>query len=630
MPKKKKETHLRSSSPQLSQTQEKKTYPAKKIDKSMVVSVLEGIATLLELKGENPFKSRAYRTAARVIDTLPEELSDLIAQGRFKGIKGIGEGIGEKIIQLVTTGNLPYYEELKKEFPPSLLELLDIPGVGPKRAKVLYEELGIKDIDSLEKACKEHRIAGLAGFGQKTEENILLGINQFRSFSAYHRYGDLVDIVEELLDYLKKNPSIVHVHVAGSFRRGKEIVKDLDFLCTSKNPGAVMDYFVQFPQVRRIVNHGETKSTVIFDKGLSCDLRVVPDEDYAYALLHFTGSKEHNVALRQRAIAQGKKLSEWGLFQLSKLEEKPVAESESEDNPQTMQPQESKIFCRTEKDVYAALGLAYIPPELRENMGEIEAAQNNEIPRLVEWEDIRGVFHCHTTESDGRSSLEDMAKAAMEMGLEYLGIADHSKSSFQANGLSEERVYAQLDKIKNMNSRLQNFRLLSGIECDILKEGKLDFSDTLLEELDYVVASLHAGFSNDEEDNTQRLIKAMENPYVTMLGHPTGRLLLVRKPYPVNMEKVIDCAAKTGTWIELNAQPMRLDMDWRLWKSARDKGVKCVINPDAHHVKEIGYYKIGVNIARKGWLRKEDVINCLSLNDITKALQIKGRKKTPF
>ncbi|QSR87382.1 DNA polymerase/3'-5' exonuclease PolX [Candidatus Methylacidiphilum infernorum] len=630
MAKKKKENQSPTSAASQVEVPKKILSPAKKVDKQTVVSVLEGIATLLELKGENPFKSRAYRTAARVIDSLAEELDELVAQGRLKGIKGIGEGIGEKITQLITTGSLPYYEELKKEFPASLLELLEIPGVGPKRAKILYEELGIKDIDSLEKACKEHRIAVLAGFGPKSEENILLGISQYRSFAAYHRYGDLINIVEELLGYLKKNPSIIHVHVAGSFRRGKEIVKDLDFICTSGTPQAVMDYFVRFPQVSRIVNHGETKSTVLLEKGISCDLRVVPDEDYAYALLHFTGSKEHNVALRQRAIAQGKKLSEWGLFRVSRAQERETAEGESEDNPKLVQPFESKIPCRSEKEIYAALGLAYIPPELRENMGEIEAAEKNEIPRLVEWEDIRGVFHCHTTESDGRSSLEEMAKAAMDMGLEYLGIADHSKSSFQANGLSEERVYAQMEKIKNMNAQWKNFRLLSGIECDILKEGKLDFPDSLLKELDYVVASLHAGFSGDEEDNTQRLIKAMENPYVTMLGHPTGRLLLVRKPYPVNMDKVIDCAARTGCWIELNAQPMRLDMDWRLWKTARDKGVKCVINPDAHHFKEIAFFKIGVNIARKGWLRKEDVINCLPLKEVIQALQIKGRKKKGF
>ncbi|WP_079254280.1 DNA polymerase/3'-5' exonuclease PolX [Methylacidiphilum kamchatkense] len=626
MPKKKKEESAGPLTPPSGSVQQGSSLPEKKVDKSTVVAVLESIATLLELKGENPFKSRAYRTAARAVDSLTEELSDLIAQGRLSEIKGIGESIKEKIVTLITTGHLPYYEELKKEFPPTLLELLNVPGLGPKRAKFLYEELGITDIEALEKACKEHRIAGLPGFGPKSEENILLGINQYRSFSAYHRYGDVIETVEALLDYLKKNPSIVHLNIAGSFRRGKEIVKDLDFLCTSNDPIAVMDYFVHYPKVSRIVNHGETKSSVILEKGIPCDLRVVPDEDYAYALLHFTGSKEHNVALRQRAIAQGKKLSEWGLFRVHTQTEKGL-EDESEDMPKVTQPLESKIICRTEKDIYESLGLCYIPPELRENMGEIEAAEKNEIPKLIELKDLRGTFHCHTTESDGRSSLEEMVKAAMEFGFEYLGIADHSKSSFQANGLSEERVIAQLERIKKLNAQTKGLYIFSGIECDILKEGKLDFHDDLLKELDYVVASLHAGFSNDEVDNTQRLIKAMENPYVTMLGHPTGRLLLVRKPYPVNMEKVIDCAAQTGTWIELNAQPMRLDMDWRLWKVAKEKGVKCVINPDAHHQKEIGYVKIGINIARKGWLRKEDVVNCLPLAEITAALQTKGRKK---
>ncbi|QSR85674.1 DNA polymerase/3'-5' exonuclease PolX [Methylacidimicrobium sp. B4] len=587
--------------------------------KDEATAALEEIATLLELRGENPFKSRAYRAAARAIDSLSEDFESLVREGKLDQLKGVGEGIRAKLQEMVDTGRSGYLEELKRSFPPGVVALLDIPGLGPKKVKILWEKLGIRDLVELEAACRGHQVGTLPGFGSKTEENILAGIEQRRAYASYHRYGDLIGLAEQLVEQLRSDPEVVRVSMGGSFRRGKEIVRDLDLICSSAMPASVMEAFVSSPGVQRIVNHGETKSSVVLEGGLACDLRVVPEEDYPYALLHFTGSKEHNIALRQRAIAQGKKLSEWGLFHESRGH---FSEGSEDALPDQEAPGE-RILCRDEAEIYAQLGLAYIPPELRENLGEIEAAANDRIPRLVEWTDLRGTFHCHTTESDGHSTLDAMAEAAQDLGLEYLGIADHSKSSFQAGGLDEARVERQQEEIRKRNQTFRGFRLLSGTECDILRDGRLDFSDSVLATFDYVVASVHAGFSGSEEEMTRRIIRAMENPYVTMLGHPTGRLLLMRKAYPVNLEKIIDCAAETGTWIELNAQPLRLDLDWRWWHAARDKGVRCVINPDAHHVRELGFVRIGVNIARKGWLRREDVINTLSLKLVEGALRKK-------
>ncbi|WP_018290980.1 DNA polymerase/3'-5' exonuclease PolX [Verrucomicrobium sp. 3C] len=587
--------------------------------KEEAIGKLEEIATLLDLRGENPFKSRAYRTAARALDSLSEDFESFVRAGKLDQVKGIGEGIRVKLEELVLTGRSAYLEGLKGSFPAGVVALLDIPGLGPKKAKILWEKLGIRDLAELEAACQSHRVGKLPGFGPKTEENILAGIEQRRSYAAYHRYGDLIGLAEQLVERLRAHPDVVRVSLGGSFRRGKEIVRDLDLVCSSSKPLSVMEAFISSAGVQRVVNHGQTKATVLLEGGLACDLRVVPDWDYPCALLHFTGSKEHNIALRQRAIAQGKKLSEWGLFREPRVRSSDGSKDSAAEEEASGEP----IRCRDEAEIYEELGLAYIPPELRENLGEIEAAESNRIPRLVEWTDLRGTFHCHTTASDGHSTLEAMAEAAQALGLEYLGIADHSKSSFQANGLDEERVGRQQAEIRKLNGTFQGFRLFSGTECDILRDGRLDFSDPLLASFDYVVASVHAGFSSSEEEMTRRILRAMESPYVTMLGHPTGRLLLMRKPYPVDLEKIIDCAAETGTWIELNAQPMRLDLDWRWWHAARDKGVRCVINPDAHHARELAFLRIGVNIARKGWLRREDVVNTLSLNLVERALRTK-------
>ncbi|HEY8965960.1 MAG TPA: DNA polymerase/3'-5' exonuclease PolX [Candidatus Methylacidiphilales bacterium] len=587
------------------------------MDKSEVAAVLEEIGLLLELKGENAFKTRAYKTAARTLEGLPEDLGKLVAEDRLGEVPGIGDALRQKITELVTTGKLAYHEKLRAEFPAGLFDLLDLPGLGPKKVKALYEQLHLSDIPALEAACKEGRLAALAGFGAKTEANILLSIEQRRNYQSQHRLGDVLDIAEDLVDTLRTHPDIHRVSVGGSLRRGKEIVKDIDLLasCAPEHAKGIMDAFVALPEVTRVLNHGETKSSVLLADGLQCDLRVVPDRDFATALHHFTGSKEHNVAMRQRAIAQGKKLSEWGLFKTDKdgneIEKLPIY---------------------TEEELFHELGLDPIPPEIRENLGEIEAADHGKgkgqsIPRLVEWTELRGAFHNHTNASDGSNTLEEMAAAAAGVGLAYFGLADHSKSSFQANGLDEARFEAQLAAVAKFNANPdKEIHLFSGVECDILKEGRLDFDDAFLAKFDYVVASLHAGFTKDEDEMTRRLVRAMENRHVTILGHATGRLLLRREGYPLNLDRIIDCAAETGTWIELNANPWRLDMDWRWWHKARDKGVKCVINADAHKTTDLAYLKIGVKVARKGWLRKEDVANTMPLEEMKTALQAKRKR----
>lgn len=583
------------------------------MNKSDVVEVLEEIAVLLELKGENPFKSRAYSQGARTLELLTEDLGVIIQEGRLGEIKGIGSALQQKITELVTTGRLGYYDELKASIPAGMLAMLEIQGLGPKRIRQLHEKLGVASIPELEKACQENKVSELAGFGEKSQQKLLAGIEQLKSFQNQHRYGDVMDRAEEIREALREHPEVIRVSVAGSLRRSKEVIKDMDLLVSSSNPASVMDYFVSLDGVVRVTNHGETKSSVILEGGLQCDLRVVPDAQFASALHHFTGSKEHNVMMRQRAIAQGKKMSEWGLFKITK---------------EGGEEKEESILVRTEEELFQELGLSMIPPELREAQGEIEAAEAGKIPRLIEWTELRGTFHNHTTESDGKNTLEEMAAAAHELGLEYLGIADHSKSSFQANGLSEERLMNQVAAIEKLNRKYQEegFKVLSGVECDILKGGELDYEDSVLAKLDYVVASIHSGFTATEEEMTARIIRAMENPHVTMMGHLTGRLLLQRAPYALNIPKVLEVAAETGTWIELNANPYRLDLDWRWWRKAQELGVKCVINPDAHRIDQLGYLKLGVQIARKGWLRKEDVVNSQPLVAIEGLLQKKRRR----
>ena len=567
--------------------------------KDQVASALREIGTILELQGENPFKCRAYLNGARTLETSATDLTELVRTNRLGELPGIGDALREKITTLITTGKLPYLEELRSSIPAGLLPLLDLPGLGPKKLRALRDKLKIESLEALTQACQDGRLAALEGFGEKTATNLLEAIDRHANYKKLHRLGTALPAARTLLEHLKQSPLVLHTEIAGSLRRGKEVVKDLDLIASSKKPKEVMKLFVSSPNVEKVVNHGETKSSVILAGGIPCDLRVIPPESWATALAHFTGSKEHNIALRQRAIDRGLHLSEWGLLKGKS---------------------KTPLKLKDEKDLHKALGLAFIPPELREDSGEIAAAEKNELPDLLTRDQIRGCLHNHTLASDGQDSLSSMAQAAAEQGLEWLGIADHSKSSFQANGLDAKRLEKQIEEIRLLNSKKPKCTLLSGTECDILKDGKLDFPDSLLSELDYVVASVHSGFTSDEKEMTQRIIRAMENPHVTCLGHPTGRLLLEREAYPLNIPKILDAAAATGTWIELNANPWRLDLDWRWWHKARDLGILCCINPDAHKTSHLRFLDFGVTLARKGWLRAQDVVNTRTLSQLRKLL----------
>ena len=584
------------------------------ITRDILIQTLESIALLLELKNENPFKTRAYTNAARTIEVFSGDFLQIARDGQLETIEGIGKAIAAKLTELVTTGTLPYYEKLRAEFPPTIFELFGIPGLGPKKIKAVWEQLAVSDFAGLEEAAKDGRIAALAGFGQKTATNLVAAIEQKRKHSGYFLLGDAALVAETILEDLKGLSDVSQASVAGSYRRRKEVLHDLDLIVAGKNPAEIIRHFTSHEQVETIIAQGPTKASVRFSSGLQCDLRVVTNDEFPFALNYFTGSKEHNVIMRSRALDRGWTLNEYRLG--------PVEARETGRNSEIETPADiPKIF--QERDLYRALDLDYIEPELREGRGEIAAAEEGRLPRLVEIENLRGTFHNHTTASDGRSSLSEMADAAMEIGLEYLGIADHSKSSFQAHGLSEEQLLAQVAEIRNLNASYNGFRLLAGTECDILKDGALDFSDEILAQLDYVVASVHSSFTQSEADMTKRLIRAMENPHVTMLGHLTGRVLLTRESYAVDIPAIIEAAAATGTIIELNASPYRLDMDWRWWQLAKEKGVKCAINPDAHHTSGLQHLWFGVALARKGWLEKSDVVNCLPLEKIEAVLQKK-------
>ena len=576
------------------------------MNKDEIAGVFENIARLLELKGENPFKVRAYTHAARALETLSEPLETLIAEERLTAVDGIGKATGEKITELSTHNRLDYYDHLREEFPPDILTLFEIQGLGAKKIKALWDTLKVHSVTSLERACKDGSVAALPGFGEKTAANILKGIEHMRSHAGEFLFGDVAHIAEGLLDDLRGHPDVNLAQIAGSFRRKKEIVRDLDFIVSTKQPEAVMAFFTTHPLVENVLAHGATKSSVILKSGVQCDLRAITGPEFPFALNYFTGSKEHNVRMRSRALSRGWSLNE---YRFSAAEGRELREPLPE--------------VHEEADIYRALGLDPVEPELREDRGEIDAAEKHKLPHLIEWTNLRGTFHNHTTASDGRATLENMVAAAKELGLEYLGIADHSKASFQASGLDEIRLSAQVARIAELNAADKDFRIFAGTECDILKDGSLDFADEVLATLDYVVASVHSSFTMPEAEMTNRIIRACENPHVTMLGHLTGRLLLSREPYQLNIPAILDAAAATGTIIELNANPRRLDLDWRWWPLAKEKGVKCAINPDAHTTAGLQDLLFGVGIARKGWLTKNDVINTLPLTRIESILKAK-------
>ncbi len=576
------------------------------MEKAAVAAVLDEIGTLLEIQGENAFRCLAYHNAARAVEQVEGNLDDLVRSGAITEVRHIGDTMGQKITTLVTTGRLPFYEDLRKKTPPGLFDILRIQGMGPKKVRALYDQLGIDSLDKLRAACESGEVARLRGFGEKTQDKILEGIRFLSETGQRVRIDKALPLALGVVDKLHDCPGIVRMEVCGSLRRRRETIRDIDILVSSDDPGPIMERFVSLPEVVHVTGHGDTKSSV--EHGIegkrgrtliNADLRVVRDEQFPMALHHFTGSKEHNVSMRSRAQHRyGIKLNEYEIL--------------GPDGP---------IPCKDEAELFRAVGLEYVPPELREDTGEIAAAERDDLPELIEADDLRGTFHCHTNWSDGSNTLEEMALAAKELGLKYLGIGDHSQSLTVANGLTPERVLRQQAEIDALNARLKGIHLFKGTECDILADGSLDFDDELLATFDYVVASIHSHFGMSEEEMTARIVRAVSSPYVTMLGHATGRLLLRREGYKVDLEAVLRAAAEHGTFVEINAQPSRLDIDWLHCKRAKALGVTLVINPDAHSTGELGLLQYGVDVARRGWLEKRDVFNTKTLAQVTKALR---------
>ncbi len=583
------------------------------MNKAEIAAVLNDIATLLELKGENPFKVRAYTSGARIIETLSEEEIDQRVQANsLEEVKGIGEALAQKIGELRTTGKLGFHEKLQASLPPGLVEMLQIPGLGPKKIKALHEQLGVDSIAALEAACRAGTVAALAGFGEKTQAKLLEGIANRASYAKRHIWAEAFAVAEPILAGLRALPQVLQAEHAGSLRRRMETVGDLDFLVATTEPTPVVEWFVKGPHVKEVTAHGETKASVRLESGIQSDLRLVPPEQFVFALHHFTGSKDHNVQMRGRALERGLSMSEWGLVP---AEGAGTAKEKAEKLGRA-------TTIKTEAELFRALGLAFIPPELREGQGEIEAAERGELPQLLEERDIRGVFHNHTTESDGHNTLEEMVRAAESLGWEYLGIADHSKSSFQARGLDETRLLAQVEAIRRLNAS-GRFRthVFAGSEVDILPDGRLDFADDVLAQLDYAVVSVHSSFKLEREAQTARIIRAIENPHATMLGHLTGRLLLERPGYDVDVEKIIDAAIANQVIIELNASPWRLELDWRYWRRAAERGLLCSINPDAHATRHLEWFRLGVAAARKGWLTPAHVLTTRPLAEVQEWLR---------
>ena len=575
------------------------------MDKNQVAQLLEGIAELLTLKeGSSVFEVRAYENAARTITSLDGDITQLAHEGKLKGLPGLGATTLKRIEEAIDTGHITFYDELRANTPPVKLEMLRIPGVGPKKINAIYEQLHVTSIPELEQACKDDRVAHLPGFGKKTQDKILQGI----AFLAQHADRFLYPVgeaeAEQMRAALSTQPGIVRLQVGGSIRRRRETVKDIDMvLSVADDAGddvrhALMDFFTQQPGIQAITGKGTTKSSAVLGSGIAMDLRVVSDSQFPYTLHHFTGSREHHIALRRRALAMNMTINDYGLFKGKEAEG-------------------GLVPCKNETDIYAALGLDYIEPELREDMGEIEAAAQHKLPQLVQESDLRGVLHAHTNWSDGQNTLREMADACIERGYSYLGITDHSKVAAYAGGLSEDDLLRQGEEIDRLNEQLAGrLHILKGTECDILRDGALDYSDKVLASLDFVVASIHSNFNLSPQEQTQRMLHAISNPYVDIIGHPTGRILLGRSGYELDMDAVIEAAAQHGVCIEINAHPSRLDLDWHLVHKARNKGIKIPINPDAHTLAGIDVMRYGIGIARKGWLRPIDVLNTMETNDL--------------
>lgn len=575
------------------------------MDKKRVAEILDEMGTILEIKGDNPFRTRAFHGAAETIASLTEDLPTLVAAKTLTDLPGIGEKIAQIITDLVEKGESEDYNSLNKSIPSGLLEMTRIPGLGPKRVKLLYDKLGLKSIGELKQAAETHQLAELRGFGDKSEENILKGIERLNRRTGRRLIPEALKDATVILETISKQKEVERVEIAGSLRRRKELIGDIDIIaiCPERNRQRVLGVFVKHPLVQQITGQGDTKASVVLQSGMSCDLRLVTKAEYPFALSYFTGSKEHNVILRSMARDRGWSLNEYGFTYLDE-KKKPSTD---------VLP-----VCKTEEDIYKSLGLGYVPPELRENTGEVDAAKMRKLPDLVSEKDLRGTFHCHTAYSDGTASLAQMSAKAKEMGWAYWGVADHSKSAVYARGMSVERIKEQCKEIDKLNAKQGSIRIFKGIECDILPDGSLDYPDDVLSGFEYVVAAIHSKLNMSKDEATSRIIKALKNRYVTFLGHPTGRILLEREGYPLNIAEVIQAACDYGKGIEIDSHPVRLDLDWRHLKYAKEKGVKIFINPDAHATEGMEDVRYGVGMARKGWLEPDDVVNTWTIRQVEK------------
>ena len=567
-----------------------------------IAEILVHISQILDIMGENPFKIRAYIKAAQTVDALTYQLSSLDDMDKIEELPGIGEAISKKIKELLETGKLKYYEDLKKSEYAPLIELLRIPGVGPKHAKLVHDKLGVKSIEGLQKAAKAGKLRDLAGLGEKVEQNILQGIQQVKKFMERYSLAFIYPRAQNIVEELKKVKEARQITIGGSLRRMKETIGDVDILVASDKPKPVMDAFVYLPQTMKVLSEGSTRSSIVTKDGFQVDIRVVKPESYGAAQHYFTGSKAHNIRIRSLGIDRGLKVNEYGVFKGKK-----------------------SIAGKTEEEVFKSVGLPYIPPELREDQGEIEAAQKNKLPHLIEVKDLKGDLHVHSNWTDGNNTIEEMAKTAQKRGYQYIAICDHSPTVGVTNGLTPQRLKKHNEEIDKLNAKFSrsknNFRILKGIEVDIKSNGQLDLEDEILKGLDIVVAAVHTKFTQSQEEMTKRIVKAMENPYVDIFAHPTGRLIGRREAYRVDMDKLMDACKASGKALELNAYPERLDLSDLNCRKAKERGIKIAISTDAHQDGHYDWISFGVATARRGWIEPADVINTLSLSKLLKWLR---------